>query len=77
METTCPYCGEDIWFEIDEWDDMIDDSPAGCVRGHCPECEADCCYTCQRVYTSGADLGVSMPQIIPREQPLQNSNYPF
>ena len=78
MDTVCPYCRQEIWFGDDEWDDMVDDSNEdGCVRGICPECEADCCYTCQHVYASGLTLQVEMPQVRQREQLLQNPNYPF
>ena len=76
METTCPYCGEDIWFENDEWEDMME-GPNGCVIGHCPECEADCCYTCQHVYSVGTGSDIRMSQIRQQERPLQNPNYPF
>ena len=76
METVCPYCGEEIWFEDDQWDDMLDETGES-ARGICPECGAECCYICQHVYRPGISSMARMPQIRRRERPLQNPNYPF
>ena len=78
METVCPYCGEEIWFEDDVWDDMLDGGTLSeCARGICPECGADCCYTCPHVYIVGREPDIRIPQIRQRERLLQNPNYPF
>lgn len=69
MEVECPYCGEDVWFERDVWDEMRDGDHA---TGNCPECDAYCCFTCGRTYEPGT---IRTPS--PREPEFIRPSYPF
>lgn len=57
MNVRCPYCNRMQHFDEEEWQDMAEydtsSSDTGCHTGLCPDCGADCCWTCQEVSAAG------------------------